>query len=286
MMNNSEIIKKYDQICASLDKDNSETNKQQYLIIFKELDIQLNKSFQTKMEQLSYSAKSLKEEIRRVDTILKIISNRIKARNKMISDHHKYIGYDPLELEGIDGIERENDYKLYLSNLEKSNAIITELIRCGKKLKTLKIQLEKSAKRQPSIEEEISKIQKYRASKMNELKSDAEALEDLYNYCLTAPFNEENAYIEYILIKLNPGGELKINLEKEDNKRTLKNRSNMSRDKVQETMPEINKVGAVRPNNMLTRLENATKEFDSIDIPTNGLINNKEQIKIDMNKIS
>ena len=284
IMSNKEIIKSYEQICGVLKQNNSEENKQQYLILFKELEIQLNKSFNGKLEQLSYTAKNMREEIRRIDVILSLIKNRQEFRTRMIKDHRKYIGYDPLELDEIEIFDQVGDYESYKNNLVKANQIIVNLIRSGKKLKSLKSQLERNPKNADYLNVEISNLQKIRTEQIEELKKDADVLEDLYNYCLTAPFNEENAYIEYILIKLNPKSELKINLGM-DNKRAIKNRKSQETIEVKKEMPELKSIGSVRPNNIFMRLEKASKEITDINIPTNGLIEQEESIKVNVNEL-
>ena len=283
-MSNKEIIRSYEQICGTLKQKNTEDVKQQYLILFKELEIQLNKSFDEKIEQLSYTAKNLREEIKRVDVILSLIKNRREFRNRMISDHRKFLGYDPLELNEIDLFNQVEDFEAYKNNLIKANQIIINLIRSGKKLKTYKSQLERNPKNASYLNDEIAKLQRTRLAQVEELKSSGDVLEDLYNYCLTAPFNEENAYIEYILIKINPKSELKINLSM-CNKRTIKSHKDNSSKQVCDSMPKLGKIGSVKPNNILTKLEEAVKENKDINLPTNGLIVQESDIKIKVSEL-
>lgn len=282
-MSNKEIIRSYEQICGVLKQNNTEDTKQQFLILFKELEIQLNKSFNEKIDQLSYTAKNLREEIRRVDVILSLIKNRQEFRNRMINDHRRFLGYDPLELDDIEIFKQVKDFEAYKNNLVKANEIMVNLIRTGKKLRSYKNQLERNPKNAIYLNKEIAKLQQTRLQKIEDLKNNSEVIDDLYSYCLTAPFNEENAYIEYILIKINPKSELKINLNL-DNKRNIRTRNNEEK-QVQETMPDLKQLGSVKPNNFLTKLEEATKKNKDINIPTNGLIDQEEIIKVDIGEL-
>lgn len=282
-MSNKEIIRAYEDAVKALKKDKTEDNKQKFLIMFKELELQLTKSFDTKMEQLSYTAKSIRDEIKRVEVILSLINNRREFRNRMVSDYIKFIGYEPVDLDSLMVLDEESDYVAYRTNLIVANEIILDLIKSGKRLQFLKKSVEKKNRNKSQIESEIKRLQDYRKDKFDELRSNGNVIEDLYNYCLTAPFNEENAYIEYILIKINPKSELKINLS--DNKREVKKRSTQDKTIV-DAMPDIIKLGSVRPTNILQRMEEAVKEHKDINLPTNGLIDNSDDIKIKANVIT
>lgn len=283
-MSNKEIIKSYEQTCNILKQNNTEDTKQQYLIIFKELEIQLSKSFSEKLEQLSYTAKNLREEIRRVDAILALIKNRREFRTRMISDHRKYIGYDPLDLEPIEIFEQVDDYESYKNNLIKADKIIIDLLRSEKKLKSFNAQLERNPKNADYLNAEIYKLQHLRDELIEKLKSNSDILDDLYNYCLTAPFNEENAYLEYILIKINPKSELKINLNA-DNKRSIKSRKKIESKEVGENIPRLVELGSVKPNTIFDKFKTALIKNKNVNIPTNGLIDQDETIKIDNDKL-
>ena len=278
-MDNKEILKSYEQICSMLKQNKTEEVKQQFLILFKELEIQLNKTFDEKMEQLSYTARNLREEIKRIDVIMSLIKNRREFRTRMISDHKKFLGYEPLELDEIEAFEQIEDFMQYKQNLMDANKIMIDLIKSGKKLKGLRSQLERNPKNSNYINTEIEKISRARTELFDILKNNEAVLEDIYSYCLTAPFNEENAYIEYILIKLNPKSELKINLN-EDNKRSIKSRMPKEESKPQDIMPVIDNIGSVKPNNLLDNLTEAVNENNDINIPTNGLVENENTIQI------
>jgi len=101
-MNIKELMKQYDLLCQNCNKSASEENKQQYLILFKELELSLNKEFHEIMENMSYTAKNIKEEINKTDKIIKEIEKRQNRRNKMSADHKKIMGYEPLNLKVID----------------------------------------------------------------------------------------------------------------------------------------------------------------------------------------
>lgn len=279
-MNNKNIIKSYEQVCDTLKRDKSEETKQRYLIIFKELDLQLTKEFESRIETLSVTAPNLREEIKRIESILSLINYRREFRNKMIEDYTNLIGYKPVDLDELPQLDDEADYVAYKTNLIVANEIILDLIKSGKKVGTLKNQLNKRSKNKAEIQKNIDAIQTERSEKLEALKSNEAVLDDLYDYCLTAPFNEENAYIQYIMIKLNPKGELKINLNRKPNRTVKKHEMEVTDNKPLEEMPIVPNIGSVRPNNMLKYMEDTITNFEDLNIPTNGLIDNTTEIKV------
>lgn len=283
-MNNREIIKSYEQLCSTLRVNSSEEMKQQFLILFKELEIQLNKSFDENMEILSYTSKSLREEMRRIDNILSLIKSRKEFRNNMINDHRKYIGYDPLDLKEIKVFDEIENYKAYKNNLKIAFEIITGLIKSDRKLKALRSQIGRNPKNANYLQKEIDRIIELRTNQIEDLKTKTEVMDDLYNYGLTAPFNEENAYINYLLIKLNSKNKIKIDLSR-DNKRVIVSRTKKEEKPKKDTIPESASLGSVKPNNMVNKLNGAPKRKKDINIPTNGLTHDDEIIKIDVKEI-
>ncbi len=284
-MNYKNLIKSYEQICQSLKTDKSEENKQKFMMLFKELDIQLNKDFDEKMENLSKTAPNLREEIKRVESILSLIQNRKELRNSMIDDFNAFLGYLPQDLEEVSSLEDEKDYVAYKTNLIVANEIVLDLIKSGKKVSTLKNSLtKKRGKNKEKLQTEIESLQKERSEKLEALKTNEKVLADLYDYCLTAPFNEENAYIEYIMIKINPKGELKINLNNVP-KRQVKKVEKTEENVILEEMPIVPSLGSVKPNNILKYMEDAVIEFEDIKVPTGGLVDNEEKIKISVKDI-
>lgn len=284
-MNIKNIIKSYEQICQIIKNDKSEDTKQRFIILFRELDLQLNNDFEEKLDKYSSTAPNLREEIKRVERILSLMDNRKEFRNSMVDDFKTFIGYAPADMLEIPALESEKDYVAYKTNLIVGNEIVLDLIKSGKKVAQLKNQLKRSRKNKKQIEENINEIQKDRSAKLEALKSNEEVLNDLYTYCLTAPFNEENAYIEYIMIKINPKGELKINLNNKP-KRTVKRPEERSDNKPLEEMPIVPSLGTVRPNNMLKYMEETVAAFEDITVPTNGLVENSEKINISKKEIT
>ena len=285
-MNNKSIIKNYEQTCALLSKDKSEEAKQRFLIIFKELDLQLNKDLANNIEKLSYTASNLREEIRRIEAILSYLSYRREVREKMTNDYRSIIGYNPKDLEEIPHIDDEKDYVAYKTNLIVANEIISSLIKSGKRVSDLKKQFSKRGKKKEEIEKSIESIQKSRSEKLEELRSNTEVLNDLYDYCITAPFNEENAYIQYIMIKMNPNGVLKVNVNRTPTRQVKKQEVEVVDTKPMDSMPMVPNLGSVRPNNILKYMEDTVQKFDDINVPTNGLIDNTSNINVNSKDIT
>ena len=284
MMNNKEIIKSYEQLCGTLRVNANEDIKQQFLILFKELEIQLNKTFDENMSFLSYTAKNLKEEMRRIDSILSLINGRKEFRTKMINDHRKYIGYDPLDLKDIEIFQEVDDFKAYKSNLKIANEIIGRLMKSDKRLNSLKSQIERNPKNADYLQKEMDRVKQYRNEQIEDLKSKNDVLEDLYNYSLTAPFSEDNAYINFILIKLNSKDKVKVDLSS-DNKRIVTSRTQKVMTEKKDKIPESKNLGTVKPNNIVKKFSKASKEKTDINIPSNGLVANDKVVQIDVEAI-
>ena len=72
------IIKNYNETVKKIKKNKSEDNKQKFLIIFRELDIQLNKELTTIISKKSRLGKTLDKEIevnetKKINLVFKII---------------------------------------------------------------------------------------------------------------------------------------------------------------------------------------------------------------------
>ena len=63
----------------------------------------------------------------------------------------------------------------------------------------------------------------------------------------------------------------------DDNEFELDNKND---DKIAGTMPKIANIGSVKPNSMLSKLEDVAKETDNIILPSMGLSNETESIPI------
>lgn len=277
-MDNRNIIKRYQQVCAELKTDKSEDAKQKYLIIFKELDLQLNNELETGIERNSYTGSTLRDEIKRIEAILSMLKYRREFRSKMTDEYVRFIGYNPIDLEELPHMEDEPDYVAYKTNLIIANEIMSDLIKSSKRVNSLKNSITK--KNKTKLLKELEALQDERSSKLQSLKDNKEVLDDLYDYCITAPFNDENAYIQYLLIKISPSGTLKIKLGDTPKRNIKKHEQNNSSVKPTGDMPIIPQIGSVRPNNILKYMEDSVSKFDDIVVPTNGLIDNTTEVQI------
>ena len=126
--------------------------------------------------------------------------------NKMIKDYTRLMKYKPKKLKPIpleDKLERlENNKK----NLKSAKSIITELIISGKQIREYK-------KRKGFFEKKVaSKIEELipkRVKLIDLLRKSPEIMDDLYVFAIKAPFNEENGYINYLIVKSDPKNMIK-----------------------------------------------------------------------------
>lgn len=191
------IVKRYAEVLNKLKKNNSEENKQNFLIIFNELDLQLNNELKKEVEDSKVKGKTLDEEINRVNNILSSINIREKNHKIMYDNYVKYIGYKPKNMRKIPFEKDKDEYMEYVSNLTLGNDSINKLLDYEYELK----KLEKKGARKIKIKNTIEA----RDKKLKELKRSKKVLESLYKYIIDAPYDEKNAYISFILIKYKKG---------------------------------------------------------------------------------
>ena len=276
---NREIIKKYNEIIVSLKKDKSEQNKQKYMIIFKELDLQLSKELDQVVYNNAIVAKDLNGEVRRINTILTAIKYRTNFRDKMVKDYKSILGYKPKNLSEIP--YEEEEYKTYLEDINKGKEIISFLLESGQKIAELKTEFKKKIKNKKKLNREIDKIQHRRAKLLEEIKKDLRLRKTLYNFVLTAPFSDENAYIQYILIKFNSDEKESKEEEKEEKKKVDLNSIITENFFFDKDLPMIE---YEKPKNMLDYIKEAVVKFPELNLPTNGLGEQIEQITIEETK--
>lgn len=280
---NKDLLKSYEQMVLNLKRDSSEEYKQQYLMLFKELELQLNKTFYDSINSLENTGKNLKEEIRRVDLIIKTIMNRQDYRKRMIKEHKELLGYEPLDLVVLEELDQVDAYNEYKNNLMTANNILVELIRSGKRLKSLEAQILRNPKNYDFIKAEIKALKKSRNDTLASLKNNKSVLEDLYNFALTAPYNEENAYINYLIIKIKPLDNRVIN---DYHKRIIRGyKKEEKKEVVKNELPKLQKIGSVKPNGYISNLEKAMQDFDDVELPTNGLLEDENTVTIDISSI-
>lgn len=293
---NKNIIKKYEQIFNIVKLNNNEENKQRYIIIFNQLDLQLNNQLTKVIENLSFTGKTLRQEIKRIEAILNALRSRHTYRNNMVQDYISVIGYAPQELLEIKEFENEKKYIEYGTNLQDGYKVISELMLSGKKINELRLQAKKKGKKNKALlNQEADKLQEERDTKIERLKNNESVINDLYDYCINAPFNELNAYIQYILIKINPKSTLKLKIEDPIEEQTPEviEETKVIEEPIEEKkiykpaeeMPIILELGSVKPISLFENMDETMENFEDINLPSNGLIDNTEVINIDITNI-
>ena len=74
------IIKNYNETVRKIKKNSNEDNKQKFLIIFRELDIQLSKELNLIISKKSKLGKTLDKEIERMESIINAATYRNNFR--------------------------------------------------------------------------------------------------------------------------------------------------------------------------------------------------------------
>ena len=275
-MDNKNIIKNYNDTVKALKKDKSEAKKQQFIIIFNELDLQLNKELERIIVSKDKKSTSLEEEIDKLETIIRAIEYRENFRKNMVNDYKKIIGYKPKKLNEIP--YSKETYEKDLEKYKFGYEIIEDVMKKGLSVTNLKETLSKKKRGKKKIEDNIKKLQKERAISLDKLKNNKEVLDALYNFTISAPFSEENSYIEYLLIKINePTNEEE---EKKEEKPKLKLSS------VIEGLEDPPEIEYLRPTNILDEMKKAVEKYGDINIPNYSLVSSEPKVKITFKKSS
>lgn len=273
-MDNRNIIKNYNDTVKTCKKDKSEEKKQQFIIIFNELDLQLNKELSRIVKSKDNKSTSLEEEIDKLETIIRAIEYRENFRENMVNDYKKIIGYKPKKLNVIP--YTKDEYEKELEKYRFGYEIIEDVMKKGLSVTNLKETLSKKKRGKKKIEDNIKKLQKERAISLDKLKNNQEVLDALYNFTISAPFSEENSYIEYLLIKINePTNEEE---EKKEEKPKLKLSS------VIEGLEDPPEIEYLRPTNILDEMKKAVEKYGDINIPNYNLVSSEPKIKITFKK--
>ena len=275
-MDNKNIIKNYNDTVKASKKDKSEEKKQQFIIIFNELDLQLNKELERIIVSKDKKSTSLEEEIDKLETIIRAIEYRENFRKNMVNDYKKIIGYKPKKLNEIP--YSKETYEKELEKYKFGYEIIEDVMKKGLSVTNLKETLSKKKRGKKKIEDNIKKLQKERAISLDKLKNNKEVLDALYNFTISAPFSEENSYIEYLLIKINePTNEEE---EKKEEKPKLKLSS------VIEGLEDPPEIEYLRPTNILDEMKKAVEKYGDINIPNYSLVSREPKVKITFKKSS
>ena len=275
-MDNKNIIKNYNDTVKASKKDKSEEKKQQFIIIFNELDLQLNKELERIIVSKDKKSTSLEEEIDKLETIIRAIEYRENFRKNMVNDYKKIIGYKPKKLNEIP--YSKETYEKDLEKYKFGYEIIEDVMKKGLSVTNLKETLSKKKRGKKKIEDNIKKLQKERAISLDKLKNNKEVLDALYNFTISAPFSEENSYIEYLLIKINePTNEEE---EKKEEKPKLKLSS------VIEGLEDPPEIEYLRPTNILDEMKKAVEKYGDINIPNYSLVSREPKVKITFKKSS
>ena len=200
-MTDKDLIKEYKETYKTCSKNPTEKAKKIYINTFNAFDTKLNNDLTEYIEKLDKRPKDLNDEIERLGKIIDAVTYRLSLRNKMIKDYTRLMKYKPKKLKPIpleDKLERlENNKK----NLKSAKSIITELIISGKQIREYK-------KRKGFFEKKVaSKIEELipkRVKLIDLLRKSPEIMDDLYVFAIKAPFNEENGYINYLIVKSDP----------------------------------------------------------------------------------
>ena len=160
-MDNKNIIKNYNDTVKASKKDKSEEKKQQFIIIFNELDLQLNKELERIIVSKDKKSTSLEEEIDKLETIIRAIEYRENFRKNMVNDYKKIIGYKPKKLNEIP--YSKETYEKELEKYKFGYEIIEDVMKKGLSVTNLKETLSKKKRGKKKIEDNLKKLQKERA---------------------------------------------------------------------------------------------------------------------------
>ena len=193
----------------------------------------------------------------------------------MVNDYKKIIGYKPKKLNEIP--YKKDSYEKELEKYKFGYEIIEDVMKKGLSVTNLKETLSKKKRGKKKIEDNIKKLQKERAISLDKLKNNKEVLDALYNFTISAPFSEENSYIEYLLIKINEPSAEETEIKKEE-------KPKIKLSSIIEGLEEPPEIEYQRPTNILDEMKKAVEKYGDINIPNYSLVSSEPKVKITFKK--
>ena len=191
-MTDKELIKNYKDTYKAVTKKSTEKGKKIYINAFDAFDKKLNKDLDSYIKEINVRPANIDAEIIRIKKVINALHYRLDVRKKMLDDYVK-----------VQKIPLENEYdrlKESLNNLTKAKDIIRELIISGKEIRRIK-KNNSVFKKQNNMNKKIDSLIKKRIKLIELLKKAPDIMDDLYKFAIKAPFNEENGYINYLIVK-------------------------------------------------------------------------------------
>lgn len=284
----------YNDYCKIKDdylKTNSLNAKEDLKNKLIELDYEISKDYEEKINNDFSMTTTLEKEEKRLEKLILFIKEKTEKQKNLVNDYKKLTG-EIIELSHLKNSENLSSYKTRLDSVKKFLSIkkdITKLL----------------------VNPKESNNQKLKLLKNKLLKT--EMLNLLYEFCLIDSLDIKDIELEKIVdkqdieenIKKQPEikkedkkekliEEIKQEIEKikddklkqEEPHKIIEEQQNETKEEKEEnkiltTMPKIDKLGTVNPVNVFESIKKTEEKLPDVVIPSNGLTDENTEIFID-----
>lgn len=286
---NLELKEKYKTIKNALIIEPNEKLLEEYKKLLDQLDSEESKKYLEEYNNYSFMTLTLEEEEERLSNLIKLITERKNSQENFKEDY-KYITNTELEsLTEIKNQDKLTDFNTRLSNLRLCLNTKQELIEIRDKRKELT-----STSPNNKTAKQLAKLDKKENNLIDRLL-DEPILMLLYEFCIIDTFEKDNLNLEELVNNLINSSEIKrekkelvVEEIKEDQPQETPNEEAKEKDYKSEIIPEdmpiLTQIGTVKPVNIMKKLEETQEELNSVNLPSMGLLNNDNKVKLDSNE--
>ena len=241
-----------------------------------ELDYATYQEYEEKLRNEFSMTTTLEKEEVRLEKLISFITSKQEEQEQLVNDFRKLTGLT-IELSYLKYKDNLKDYRLRLELVRKILLIREDLI----KYKEDKVKLDATKRR------------------LNK----KEILELLYEFCLIDEINYDSIDVDKIInanedlnkkkVVIPKKKEVKQEIKKEEKKENkeeikqpvVEEQPKEEENKVLSSMPKIEKIGTVSPTTMFDSLEKTKEKLQDINIPSNGLDKDNNEVIFDTNEI-
>lgn len=286
---NLELKEKYKTIKNALIIEPNEKLLEEYKKLLDQLDSEESKKYLEEYNNYSFMTLTLEEEEERLSNLIKLITERKNSQENFKEDY-KYITNTELEsLTEIKNQDKLTDFNTRLSNLRLCLNTKQELIEIRDKRKELT-----STSPNNKTAKQLAKLDKKENNLIDRLL-DEPILMLLYEFCIIDTFEKDNLNLEELVNNLINSSEIKREKKElvveelpKDQPQETPNEEAKEKDYKSEIIPEdmpiLTQIGTVKPVNIMKKLEETQEELNSVNLPSMGLLNNDNKVKLDSNE--
>lgn len=274
----------YENLKTELLLNNKDLKRvEKYRELFKPYYESLKKEYNKKFKKANEMEIALDKEALRLQNLIDIVEARIKEVANLEKEYRK-ITKEGLENNDIMGLDRLNDYKEKLKNINIYLETLNEYKEIDSESRELKEELLSSENMDNSVYKQVKENEK----KLDKLYSKVitpEIIAILYEFCIIDTYNLDELDRSMVF---NERKEIIIRkekiVEKEVNKGVEVTIDDENNNKVLTEIPMVPKLGTVNPTNKMQIISEMKKENPDIVLPDLGLTDNETEISLNNSK--